>query len=57
MVWAQQIQCVVMLTRVVEDGVDLCFKYWSDARKTVFASLEVLKVGQKKYHDFVVRSL
>ncbi|KAJ8040637.1 Receptor-type tyrosine-protein phosphatase kappa [Holothuria leucospilota] len=57
MIWMEEVATVVMLTNLIENGKDRCFKYWPDEQggSKVFGTIVVSWAKTSSFADFVVR--
>ena len=57
MVWEQGSVCIVMLTRLRENGLSLCDRYWPEEGAEIYHDYEVHLVSEHIWcDDFLVRS-
>jgi receptor-type tyrosine-protein phosphatase N len=57
MVWEQGSVIIVMLTRLMENGVAMCHRYWTDEGSEVYHTYEVHLVSEHIWcDDYLVRS-
>lgn len=58
MVWEQGSHTIVMLTRLMESGNQLCHRYWPEEGSSKYGSFEVHLVSEHIWcEDYLVRSL
>ena len=61
MVFEQNSKAIIMLNKLVENGVDKCYLYWPIKNKNLIfnnINLEVELISEKeddKHHDFIIR--
>ncbi|RWS14182.1 Receptor-type tyrosine-protein phosphatase N2-like protein [Dinothrombium tinctorium] len=57
MVWEQNVYIIVILTRLMENGVEMCYKYWPDEGSSIYHNHEVHLVSEHIWSDdYLVRS-
>jgi protein tyrosine phosphatase len=57
MVWLERVETIVMLTRIVENEKQKCFKYWSDDDAMKYEGLTVEVELQNEMMDYTVRKI
>ncbi|XP_059168915.1 receptor-type tyrosine-protein phosphatase epsilon-like [Physella acuta] len=57
MLWEHKIDKVVMLTKLVEDGVVKCEQYWPDGVTIEFDDIQLLLRGSREFADFTIRGI
>lgn len=57
MIWEQGSVIIVMLTRLMENGVSMCTRYWPEEGSEVYKNFEVHLVSEHIWcDDYLVRS-
>ncbi|CAL1536340.1 unnamed protein product [Lymnaea stagnalis] len=57
MLWEQNVEKVVMLTNLIEEGKAKCEKYWPEEDETVFGDIKVRLTTTDVYADYTIRQL
>nr|XP_022311908.1 uncharacterized protein LOC111117113 isoform X3 [Crassostrea virginica] len=58
MIWQEQVECIVMLTNLIEGGKNKCFKYWPDKGEHLKVGLCRISLLQEiKYAFYTMRKL
>ncbi|CAL1534175.1 unnamed protein product [Lymnaea stagnalis] len=57
MLWEQQVDKVVMLTNLIEEGTVKCEKYWLDDSPAQFGEIQVRMIAIQTFADYVIRVL
>ncbi|CAL1534171.1 unnamed protein product [Lymnaea stagnalis] len=57
MLWEQQVDKVVMLTNLIEEGMVKCEKYWLDDSPAQFGEIQVRMIAIQTFADYVIRVL
>ncbi|CAL1534187.1 unnamed protein product [Lymnaea stagnalis] len=57
MLWEQQVDKVVMLTNLIEEGTVKCEKYWPDEATKQFGEIHIKLSSTQTFSDYIIRVL
>ncbi|XP_059169926.1 uncharacterized protein LOC131951611 [Physella acuta] len=57
MLWEQNVEVVVMLTNLIEEGKVKCERYWPEKESTMFGDIKVELASTQVFADYTIRKL